>query len=227
MFPLWGKFTSRIKNIFCPDNAGLKVPAVNSNSHISLLWQKIPAQKIEQGLYLPRFKMVEPDHASILPAYLKVGVEAPDEVEIGGDLVEGNFIVLTQTCDIVNSKTSWIVVCPVLEVSDFRPDFAKQNPGKQFGKNRFKDVWDKKEKGYYLIPNPEDEADFEKALIVMQRQAITLPIEHVKRYLSANNNQTSWALKSPYLEDFSQSFGALYMRVALMEWPLTFKKNIH
>jgi hypothetical protein len=164
-------------------------------------WEDVKGDKIAQGDLVP---------TCIVPIM-------PSEIDpsAGDDVLTYRFkgrpadlIVVTQTCDIVDGAATLVACCPFYS----QPAFEEKNPtfgqGGNWGNVRKGGV-----KGLHLLLSPLNPTNPQAALVVEFRQLFSLPLDYLKT--RAASFSVRYRLKSPYLEHFSQAFGAYFMRVAL------------
>lgn len=169
-------------------------------------WRRYCAEDLAQGDLLPDCLTPEFDE----------GYGDFDDQSHPITLVAKSLIVVTQTCDIVNSKAPFIALCPIYTI----PELVGVAP--QFRKN---DALDEIRKGrreaLHMLASPESPQDNLKALIVDFRLIHSLPIEYLQSH--AHGVGDRWRLDSPFLEHFSQAFARFFMRVGLPSQIPTFR----
>lgn len=137
---------------------------------------------------------------------------APPEDDPAGPITERRqdlrVIVLTQTCDIAQSKTGRVVVAPVFP-TDLIVAAGLMKPAQIRDQVRTHRTF-----GWYFLPAapapmavPESVVDF--------RQLYTLP-RRVLEELTASGNRVG-RLATPFREHLAQHFAVTYMRIALPE----------
>lgn len=121
---------------------------------------------------------------------------------------EADLIVVTQTCDLVNKKVSFVSLCPIYTLQQFEdvnPSFKSKAQWENVRKGRVE--------GLHLLGCPNNPDDNKGALVVDFGQIFCLPFDYLaKRAISLGNR---WRLDSPFLEHFSQAFARYFMRVGL------------
>lgn len=119
-----------------------------------------------------------------------------------------DLIVITQSCDLENSKNRLAALCPYSSLAEFEehsPDFKKKGQWEQVRKGRVE--------GLHMLASPDNPTNNRSALVVDFREIFSLPIRNLERH--ADSLGTRQRLQSPYLEHFSQSFARFFMRVGL------------
>jgi hypothetical protein len=163
-------------------------------------WDQVTGSALRQGHYLPKCLVprFSPDFdgASV--------TQETQEVEV----YEFDLIVLTQSCDLENSKARFVAMSPLYAISEFKtlnPAYANKGKCNEVRKGRIE--------GLHLLASPEDPSDNQKALIVDFREIYSLPFGYLEKH--AANIRPRWRLRSPFLEHFSQTFARFFMRVGL------------
>jgi hypothetical protein len=161
-------------------------------------WLAVRGPGLAQGDYL---------RGCYLPVFgpgLRVGQEAAAEVK----LLQADLIILTQSCDLENTKAPFVALCPITSLTEFsqtNPKFANKGTRDEVRKGRHE--------GLHMLGSPTDPDNNLEALIVDFRQIYSLPFEYLSQHAAAQNER--WRLQSPYLEHFSQAFARFFMRVGL------------
>ena len=118
-----------------------------------------------------------------------------------------DLIVITQSCDLANSKARFAALCPIHRLDDFE----RANP--DFTKSRWELVRKGRVEGLHLLGSPEDPQNNRRALVVDFREIYSLPVGYLATHAAQHGDR--WRLRSPYLEHFSQAFARFFMRVGL------------
>jgi len=162
---------------------------------VEAFWVEVNEASLRQGDHLPR--CLVPSFAPDLPA----GTH-----EVTAD--EYDLIVVTQSCDLEQSKVRLVAGCPIYPIAEFEavnPAFTK--------KGRWNEVLKGRMDGLHLLASPADPAINCGALVVDFREIYSLPFDYLKG--RAAQLGPRWRLRSPYLEHFSQAFARFFMRVGL------------
>jgi hypothetical protein len=124
---------------------------------------------------------------------------------------EHDVIVLTQTCDLVNSKVDEVLVALVVGYKDLAEREKAKNP-KIIGKDFRKAAVDTTLVPYLLLQNRIETPTFPWSLVDFHN-LFSIP----KSFLTAiaANAGERLRLESPYKEHLAQGFGNYMMRVAL------------
>ena len=164
-------------------------------------WSQVETHILAQGDHLPGCSV------PILPADFSEAA-AVNEGRIQQVQVSVvNLVLMTQSCDLENSKAPFVACCPIHTLGEFEA----QNTG--LNNSRWEAVRVCRVEGLHLLAGftaPEDNLE---ALVVNFRQIFSLPIEYLETRASAVGPR--WRLDSPYLEHFSQAFARFFMRVGL------------
>lgn len=131
-----------------------------------------------------------------------------DNVEAEVEVRELDLIVITQSCDLENSKVALVALCPIHSL----PVFEQTNPAFTV-KGRWESVRKGQQPGLHLLASPDSPSDNRAALVVDFGEIHSLPTPYVKR--RAIDLGSRWRLESPFLEHFSQALARYFMRVGL------------
>ena len=124
-------------------------------------------------------------------------------------VVTADVIVLTQSCDLENEKVPMVLVARY----HTREQFEAKNPNFS-QKGKWTLVEQGRIEGLHILSSPGAE-NKTKFIVVDFRDVFSLPIDYAAAH--AEKAEHRHRLLSPYLEHFSQSFGHLFIRVALPE----------
>ena len=117
-------------------------------------------------------------------------------------------IVMTQSCDLSNNKSTYAALCPVFTL----PELQQVNP-RLAQRGKWEEIRRAKIEGLYMLPSVTDPAINRDALVVDFRMIVSLPIGYLSRHAGELVGRPR--LQSPYVEHFSQSFARFFMRVGL------------
>ena len=131
-----------------------------------------------------------------------------DAAESEIDIERRSLITLTQSCDLVNRKTTYVTLCPIYALSEY----LSLNPDLN-SKAKKEDLRRGKYEGVMLLSSLGSVEDRENSFIARFREVYSLPIQYLQSRASAT--AVRYRLKSPYLEHFSRSYGNFIGRVAL------------
>lgn len=123
-------------------------------------------------------------------------------------LGELTLIIVTQSCDLENSKVELVAMCPAYTLEEFEIT----NP-KFKNKERWESVRKGREPGLHLLGSPSDPDDNRSTLVVDFGQIFSLPPGYLEKKAEAVGERLR--LDSPFLEHFSQAFARYFMRVGL------------
>ena len=165
------------------------------------IWKNIRSDDVMQGDLLPRMKVpfFWPKEGSELPS---------DKVDID----EFDLIVMTQSCELENQKSPFVIMCRVLTIEAISGDFQRAF-GKKLNDSQLDSIRKGMKQGLHMLACPEDPHNNRKSLIVDFRMAVSLPVEYINFH--AKSLPSRWRLLSPFSEHMSQAFGVYFMRVAL------------
>ena len=188
-----------LSDILCPQaSAHASTQAGAPADFGSRFWLNINGGDLAQGDLL---------HDCLVPIYpsdLATVSAGEGDVDVG----EADLIIVTQSCDLENSKVDFVALCPIFslaEFSDRNPLFKRKGERNEIRNGR--------REGLHMLGSPTDPDDNLQSLIVDFRQIYSLPVDYLKEH--ANRAGMRWRLRSPYLEHFSQAFARFFMRVGL------------
>lgn len=121
---------------------------------------------------------------------------------------EYDCIVVTQSCDLENSKVSLVALCPLHPISEFEtvsPKFKQKAAWERVRAGRVE--------GLHLVASMDRPDDNRACFVADFREIYSLPIAYLQDH--ASRLSPRWRLRSPYLEHFSQAFARFFMRVGL------------
>ncbi|MGA2229370.1 MAG: hypothetical protein ABSH22_00445 [Tepidisphaeraceae bacterium] len=124
------------------------------------------------------------------------------------DVDEFDLIVMTQSCDLENSKAPLVACCPICTLSEYE---AVNKSFERIGE--WERVRQGRIEGLHLLASPTNPQDKWAAYVVDFRSIYSLPVGYLNAHASQLPNR--WRLRSPYLEHFSQAFARFFMRVGL------------
>lgn len=154
------------------------------------------------------------------PVPLISTIDIKDSIKAEITYVDG--IILTQACDIENSKVDNIIICSITS----KEDFEKNCKEKLKSKNEILNTLERIRKGFeypcHLINKYESDGFYEDYHIINFKDIYSVPIDVVKQV--AKKNGLRLRLLPPYREHLSQAFARYFMRVGLPV-PIDFNKT--
>ena len=120
----------------------------------------------------------------------------------------GRLVVMTQSCDLVNTKNGLAALCAIYTLTEFEtvnPAMAKKGMWEEVRKGR--------REGLHLLASPTMPGVSREALVVNFREIFSLPVGYLRNHATSLGER--WRLQPPYLEHFSQAFARFFMRVGL------------
>jgi len=164
-----------------------------------LFWTKVTGKGLAQGDLLIRCLVPQ------FGAGFGTGGEGVVEtISVG----EQDLIIVTQSCDLENSKVELVAMCPAYSLDEFEahnPKFKAKGQWELVRKGRVE--------GLHLLGSPKDPEANRSSLVVDFGQIFSLPPGYLERKAEAAGERLR--LDSPYLEHFSQAFARYFMRVGL------------
>src|SRR5258706_6980748 len=158
-------------------------------------WQKTTDKLLAQGDYLPR---------CLVPVFTPEFGDGEHDVPTS----EFDLIVLTQSCDLENSKVRLVACSPIHSLVSFEtvnPKFAQKGKWEEVRKGRIE--------GLHMLGSATEPENNRDALVVDFREIYSLPFIYLTSHAGGIGER--WRLQSPFLEHFSQAFARFFMRVGL------------
>lgn len=124
------------------------------------------------------------------------------------DMQQVNIIILSQACDISNSKIDFIVVCPIWSLKTLieKSHYINSKDGRE-------SLRQGKEPAYHLLNEYLSKNIRQKFSVVDFHRIYSLPKKYLKNF--AENIDVRLRLLPPYREHLSQAFARYFMRVGL------------
>lgn len=135
-------------------------------------------------------------------------IEEDQELEVEVELFD--IVVLTQTCDLDNSKITQVQVCPFFNLDDL--EFIKNSANKREERSKKEKVRQGNLSGYHLL-NSNNDIGLENFLIVDFRNTYAIHKSFLQQFVK--NQEKRIRLLPPYREHLAQSFARYFMRVGL------------
>lgn len=166
-------------------------------------WYEIISDKtIRQGDFINECPIVLP------PPQIEEGKEAEVDIE----LIDS--IVLSQSCDLLNDKLQYVMVCPYYNLQTFINSLPEEQlPNK---KKPIKKLLDNLRKGYlpaYHLLNKDSDKNINDYLVVDFKNVHSIHIDSLKSEIK--NMDKRIRLSPPYREHLSQALARYFMRVGL------------
>ncbi len=140
-----------------------------------------------------------------------------DELKAGRDAFSCDVIVMTQACDLENSKVESVILCPCTLLSDFRKDWEEMERarGQSTSNKAFGSLCKKISSGAMwnltLLNHSGNKTDHR---VVDFHEVYTIPKRFLEQFVAAHGTPRL-RLLPPYREHLSQSFARFFMRVGL------------
>jgi len=158
---------------------------------------------LQQGDFIPNCTIVIPP----------VDINEDSEIEVNIKQIDS--IILSQSCDLVNSKVELVLVCPYYPLKTFIDNTLSEQ--ERNSKKAIVRLIDNLKKGYlpaYHLLNKDTETNsFGDYQIVEFRNVYGVHISMLKSLITLLPERTR--LLSPYREHLSQAFARYFMRVGL------------
>ena len=163
-------------------------------------WTIVVGPELMQGDLLPNCGV------PVLPADFDPQPASGERPYVDIDIRD--LIIVTQSCDLVNSKLSFVAACSVYTLAEYE----ESNTGFT-SRGKWEAVRQGRIEGLHMLASPVAPGDNSQALVADFRQIFSLPLDYVARLADEAGERNR--LRSPYLEHFSQAFARLFMRVGL------------
>lgn len=151
-----------------------------------------------QGDYLPHCLV------PVVPADFRPGAQAR---VTSVPVYEFDLIVLTQSCDLANTKTPFVLLCAVDSLERLRSTKPSYRSQHMMDRLRTGGVY-----GLHLLPSPEDPEADEQSLVANFYGTHVLPYQYVVQ--RALDLGPRWRLAAPHCQKLSGRFAYLFTRPA-------------
>ena len=170
-------------------------------------YEVVEGAQLQQGDLLRAFLIAKP------PKNIEVGADgvprpSPSKVE------NYDIVVLTQSCDLVNSKTGTVLVCPHMpleEAGELAPRHIRENPESLL--KFYEQIRRGNQPNLHMLSASRKRGLEGGVRVVDFRYAAFSSLAFANRM--AEQVGPRLRLRSPYVEHLSQAFGRFFMRVGL------------
>jgi hypothetical protein len=166
----------------------------------------VDGEVLEQGDFINQCPVFIPEYPSV-PQHPTLAQETT-EYEIHGEWQEYDVVVMSQTCDLVNSKLKVVIVCPhwsLNELGEHNPDFLLSKTQEEIRRGY--------RPGYHMLNLCDIEEKQHEIQVVDLLTVYSIPSSFIKQLAKAQGKRVR--LLSPYKEHLSQAFARVFMRVGL------------
>jgi len=132
------------------------------------------------------------------------------------EILRINVVVISQSCDLLNKKLKFVLVCPVYTLSRFVQDNS------EFKSNKMKEKLRRGEIISYHLLNKCDIKDLaenygfsDDFLVVDFRSTFSVSFDWLSNYVIVNKVGKRLRLLPPYREHLAQSFARFIMKIGL------------
>lgn len=132
-----------------------------------------------------------------------------------------NTIILSQSCDLVNNKIEFVLVCPYYKLKEYLQNLPEDQQTKKSKEKKIEELKRGNLHGYHLL-NKSDNDEIEDYIIVDFRNVYGVQIDVLKQI--AKEREKRYRLQPPYREHLSQAFARYFMRVGLPQ-DIRFEKD--
>lgn len=123
-------------------------------------------------------------------------------------------VVMTQACDLAESKVRYVHLCPVFKATELRELLSEKKKFSDRDWNAFLQEINKGRKwNMTLLERPPSQLD--DVLVVDFHEVLSVPTQFLRLFVSNSGNRIQ--LLPPYREHLSQAFARYFMRVGLPE----------
>jgi len=164
-------------------------------------YQVIESDKLEQGDFFSDCPVVLP------PDEFLTYTEKP-AVTIDASTRTYNVVVMSQSCDLLQRKLSWVLVCPHWSLSELEATDDRFKPPKMKEEVRRGNV-----PAYHMLARCDTDEFRREIQIVDFRTVFSVPFEFLTEMAQRRGKRLR--LLSPYREHLSQAFARFFMRVGL------------
>lgn len=127
------------------------------------------------------------------------------------DIHKIDAIIISQSCDLINSKIELVVLCPYKPLSKFIDDLPDSNKNGNALKKTKENLKQGNIIGFHLLDKYENYID--DYLVIDFKNLFVLEIDILKNLAKTQANRLR--LLHPYKEHLSQAFAKFFMRVGL------------
>jgi hypothetical protein len=134
--------------------------------------------------------------------------------------LQADLVIMTQACDLENSKVNNVILCPHLGLSDYKKAWEAvmqengHNPTKKAWESHCKDIRDGYVWNQTMLSNANVELLQIEHRVVDFHEVYTLPRGFLELLLR-HRGEVRMRLRPPYREHLSQAFARFFMRVGL------------
>ena len=168
----------------------------------------VDEEKLEQGDFIDNCPVFIPEYPSF-PKNPSFKQEA-EGYDIIGEWQEYDVIVMSQSCDLANSKLKVVIVCPYWslgELGEQHHDFLLPKTQEEIRRGY--------RPGYHMLNMCDLEEKKHEIQVVDLLTVYSIPYDFLKQL--ANDQGKRLRLLSPYKEHLAQAFARVFMRVGLPE----------
>lgn len=161
---------------------------------------------LEQGMIVEKCKILVPDENG----YNALSDEPSSEEIQNMGYIEGDFVIMSQSCDLTNDKIDSVILCPIVSLQKV----AKIEPTLNLKSSKQREALRQGNIPSYHLLNALEllATPDEDYYCVSFKHIYSVPKDYLKKVME---NRTHIRLLSPYKEHLSQSFARYFMRVGL------------
>lgn len=169
-------------------------------------YEVVNEPSLEQGDLFDRCPILIPQ--VVKPESVEVPESVGREIDLAGEVRDFNIVVMSQSCDLVNDKLTYVMVCAHWSLDEIgqENDYLKSRKGKE--ELRRGNI-----PGYHLLASCEVPGMEMGVRVVDFRTTFSLSIEALKSLAQKRGQRLR--LLPPYREHMAQAFARFFMRVGL------------
>ncbi len=168
-------------------------------------YEIVEGEELEQGDFIINVPTFVPEYSTDL---IKQQPELSTVRNVPGTLYRYNIVVMSQTCDLVQRKLKYVLVCPYWSLETLgqkEPKFLEQKIREEIRKGNMR--------SYHML-NECQLAEKKQGIQVVEFSSThSIPFNFLKGFAGAQGKRLR--LRSPYKEQLSHAFGNFFSRVAL------------
>lgn len=133
--------------------------------------------------------------------------------QIESEVAFYDVVIMSQTCDLVNNKLKFALVCPHWSLEEFEESDVLRAKSKKAKRSIKENIRRGYAPNYHMLAACDIEGYEHSIRIVDFREVFSLPISLISHIASQQSG--SLRLISPYREHLAQAFARFFMRVGL------------
>lgn len=143
----------------------------------------------------------------------KEQLSTDEKYQIKGEVTFYDVVIMSQTCDLVNNKLKFALVCPHWSIEEFEESDLLRHKGRKARKSIKEKIRRGEAPNYHMLAACQIEEYKHSIRIIDFRQVFSLPIDLISHI--AIEQSPRLRLMPPYREHLAQAFARFFMRVGL------------